>query len=106
MIECSNKSKLLVSSHTGGNYIFHRYLFDILGKTVNEKQGLKGGYTDWLWNGGSKLKHGYIYPLQFFRLPELYRIWENYKHKGIVDDNAQWLEREKVSARKLLELKR
>lgn len=104
IITLKNGSKMVLSSHTGGNYLFHRYLIDLLGY-VPENRGLKGGYTWWQLQKFGTIKCGYVYPLKFFRLPELYKSWERFSGKPETWDTCpQWLKKEMVEAKRLLEI--
>lgn len=104
IVTCSNGSKIIRSSHTGGNYIFHRYLLDLLGSHVSETSGLKGGFTAWQAQKSRFINCGYIYPLQFFRLPELYKSWDGYVSGRSPQHSRDWIERERREAKRLLEL--
>jgi glycosyltransferase involved in cell wall biosynthesis len=103
IVTLSNGSRILRSTHTGGNYIFHRYLLDKLGK-VDEVQGLKGGFTTWQYKANNEIKCGYVYPLKFFRLPEFYKAWDKFKKGTLVGEEARGMTMERSEAKYLLEL--
>jgi len=102
-----NKSQLLRSYHTGGNYIFHRYLFNLLGKSVNSKLGLKGGYTSWQWQKSRDrmgIKCGYVYPFKFFKLPAFIESWKSYKAGKNPQQKKYWDKERYQQCKRLLEM--
>jgi glycosyltransferase involved in cell wall biosynthesis len=103
IITLKNGSKIIRSSHTGGNYIFHRYLLDKLGK-VDEEQGLKGGFTTWQYKANKTIKCGYVFPFQFFRLPLFYKEWDAHIKNNKGGEGGYSLAHERREAKYLLEL--
>lgn len=101
IVTLKNGSQMALSTHTGGNYIFHRYLIDLWGY-VHENRGLKGGFTLWQYQGRGNIKNGYIYPFRYFTIPELIKSWNGFKERGIVDKN-NWMNKEIREATRLLQ---
>jgi hypothetical protein len=98
-----NGTQLVRSSHTGGNYLMHRYLYDKLGPTpIND--GLKGGFGLWQQSAGPTMICGYVYPLQFFKLPEMYDMMDAQKRNSLRPATVKFLEKERLEAKRLLEL--
>jgi glycosyltransferase involved in cell wall biosynthesis len=100
----SNGSKIVRSSHTGGNYLMHRYLIDKWG-LVPEGQGLKGGFTTWQMNAGTQMVCGYVYPLKFFKIPSLYAAYDRYLKRDLNSTQEYSIEKERREAKRLLELR-
>jgi glycosyltransferase involved in cell wall biosynthesis len=103
ILTTSSGAKIARSSHTGGNYIMHRYLVDKYGP-VNESQGLKGGFTCWQNALPKEIIKGYVYPIKCFRQEWFEKSWTAYKEGKQTAHNKQCLEHERREAKRLLEL--
>jgi len=104
IVTLKNGSKLIRSTHTGGNYLMHRYLLDKLGK-VPEQFGMKGGFSRWQYQAsGRELICGYIYPLDFFEQPAFEESWVEYCKGELSPGSKAAMEKERKEAKHLLEI--
>lgn len=99
----SNGSQFLRSQHTGGNYIFHRYLLEELGP-VPEDEGFKGGFTRWQWQAGNALRIGYVWPLRFFYMMPLVEAWQKELRNEADEESSAYVHAERPEAKRLLEI--
>lgn len=105
IIETANGSRFVRSTHTGGNYIMHRYLVDMLGP-IPTHEGLKGGFTTWQYaKTKTDIRCGYVYPFKCFDQPAVNQLWEQYKAKTLIKHKCDIMDQERHWAKILLEMK-